>query len=128
MHPSPFLRRRGRCASTKTKKRAAVRSLVEAPITSASATDLLGFLQSASEQLRGAPSGSIRVLRVVTDGFSNVAQRIAPDFTGTHVTIAVLQVSNNVDVASRSRDEWKGFFMAHGAIDVTVVSAEGGTR
>lgn len=106
-------------------KRSAIARLLAAPIIMARSTDIMGFLQAASEVLTSAPPSSAKSIRVVTDGEDTMGERAAPNFRNTSVTVAILQVKGNVADAIKIRAAWKKFFVSHGASDVRITSAQG---
>lgn len=109
-------------------KQQAVSRLLAARIESAPATDLNGFLQAASETLANTPAGVAREIRIVTDGFDNIGQSIAPELHDVSVTLAMLQVENDVARALSTRAALTRFFLSHGARDVRIVAAQGASR
>ncbi|ODT03815.1 MAG: hypothetical protein ABS52_07765 [Gemmatimonadetes bacterium SCN 70-22] len=67
-------------------------------------------------------------MRIVTDGFDNLQQKIAPDLQGVVISIVMLQVESAVARSLATREVWKEYFRAHGAVEVNIYPAEGKPR
>lgn len=71
----------------------------------AEATDLLGFVQAASDEFAIRP-GAARRLVVATDLDETVSQQLRADLAGTEVNIVLLRTSNSVAEAQRAKQRW----------------------
>ena len=105
-------------AAAKVAKRVALTTLMAAKPAIARSTDLIGFLQAASDSFGEDTVGAVHRVTIVTDlqdtrGFSG-----APQLNGVHVTVVLLNEVDDPASIVRLRQRWIKLLMASGAVEV----------
>lgn len=111
-------------ARVNTLKRDAIQRILALRPDTAQRTDILGFIQAASDAYEHAPDGAVRELYMATDLLDNVRHTIAPDLRGVRVTVLAFQTDPNPLQTVALRKEWTEKLRRYGATEVTFHAAE----
>ncbi len=114
-------------AALAQRRRAACTVLRAFVAERAGATDLWGFVQTASDEYASRP-GMSRRLVLATDGDWTVQQQVNADLSGTEAFVVLLRTSNSVAGAQKARQRWVDGLARLKAAGVTVRTHAEGPR
>ncbi len=90
----------------------------------ASNTDIMGFIQAASDTLATVGTGKERLLYLATDLKDNVHHQIQPDLAEVRVVVIALQTDADPETTLQRRDTWRRIFEGYGAAEVRFETPE----
>lgn len=105
-------------------KRHEVVALLALRPSSAPFTDIMGFLQAASDVFAADTLNREHWVYMGTDLRDNVGYHVEPDLRGAHVVVFALQTPADPEQAVALREQWRARLTRLGAVDVQFQTAE----
>lgn len=107
----------------RAQKEKVIRALREMRFEPSPKTDILGFIQAASDLFALAPDGTRKVLAFATDLKDNVGFRVAPDLKGVEVIVFQFLTDADPSTTLKRRRRWVRMLKEWGAAEVRVYPA-----